>query len=219
MIGLAAAILLTPVSAPGSGTAGYAGPAAHPGYAVYAGHAGPAAPLSVAVQTSGGRDVSYAIVVRNTTDRAVSDAVVTQQLPASLDFTGATPTPQRTGRHLTWTLAIPAHGTAHITTTGAPAGRLGARPLDHVTQAGALRRGHHGQLTTTVCVREDAGPEACAIGRSTLRAHALSRGERIAAGMACAAGVTAACLGAVRVWRRRRRRGAGRALGRAGVEG
>jgi len=106
MIGLAAAvILLTPVSAPGDG--------------------GHAAPLSVALSVravagqAGGQDVSYAIVVRNTTDRAVPDAVITQQLPASLDYTGATPTPHRTGRHLTWTLAIPAHGTARITTTGA----------------------------------------------------------------------------------------------------
>lgn len=203
MIGLAAAvILLTPVSTPGDG--------------------GHAAPLSVALSVravagqAGGQDVSYAIVVRNTTDRAVPDAVITQQLPASLDYTGATPTPHRTGRHLTWTLAIPAHGTARITTTGAAGHHLEARPLDHVTQAGTVHRGHDRQLTTTVCAREDTGPQACATGRSTLHGESLSRWERAAAALACLTGAAAACLGGARVWRRRR---ASAALGRAGVEG
>ncbi|MEY9862763.1 putative repeat protein (TIGR01451 family) [Catenulispora sp. GAS73] len=208
MIGLAAAaILLTPVSPPGDG--------------------GHAAPLSVAlsVQAGGGRadggqDVSYAIVVRNTTDRAVPDAVITQQLPANLDYTGGTPTPHRTGSHLTWTLAIPAHGTARITTTGAAERHLEARPLDHVTQADTVHRGHHRQLTTTVCARDagggDTGPQACATGHSTLHAQSLSRWERTAAALACLTGTAAACLGAARVWRRRR---ASTAPGRAGVEG
>ncbi|WP_194920760.1 DUF11 domain-containing protein [Catenulispora rubra] len=205
MIGLAAAaILLTPVSAPGDG--------GHP------------APLSVALsvqasgaQADGGQDVSYAIVVRNTSDRAVPDAVITQQLPASLDYTGATPTPHRTGRHLTWTLAIPAHGTAHITTTGATGHHLEARPLDHATQAGTVHRGHHQQLTTTVCARDagggDTGPQACATGHSTLHAESLSRWEGTAAALAGLTGASAACFGAARLRRRRR------ASGRAGVEG
>jgi uncharacterized repeat protein (TIGR01451 family) len=200
MIGLAAAaILLTPVSAPGDG------------------HVAPlSVAVAVAVQAGGGQDVSYAIVVRNTTDRAVPDAVITQQLPAGLDYIAAIPTPHRAGQHLTWTLAIPAHGTARITTTGAAGHHLEARPLDHVMPAGTVHRGHHRQLMTTVCVREDTGPQACATGHSTLRADSLSRWERGAAALAGLGGAAAASFGGARVWRRRR---ATAALGRAGVEG
>jgi hypothetical protein len=61
MIGLAAAaILLAPVSAPADGHKG---------------------PLSVVVHASGAQDVSYTIEVHNTTDHAVPDAVITQQVP------------------------------------------------------------------------------------------------------------------------------------------
>jgi uncharacterized repeat protein (TIGR01451 family) len=198
MIGLAAAAILlastavpAPVAAPAS-----------------------AGPLSVAVQASGGQDVSYAIVVRNTADHAVPDAVITQQLPPSMDYVAATPVPQRTGHHLSWTLTIPAHGTARITTTGAAGHHLGARPLDHVTQAGTLHHGHHRQLMTTVCVREDTGPQACATGRGALRPESLSRWEHGALAIGSFAAVLAACFGGVRIWRRRRVVGA---LERAGV--
>ncbi|WP_194926989.1 DUF11 domain-containing protein [Catenulispora pinisilvae] len=176
-------------------------------------------PLSVAVQAGGGQDVSYAIEVRNTTDHPVPDAVITQQLPPGVDYVAATPAPHRTGRHLTWTLAIPAHGTARITTTGAAGHHLGARPLAHVTQAGTtLHHGHHRQPTTTVCAGEDTGPRACATGRGALRSEALTRWERggMALAMAGAGAVAALCFAGLGL--RRRRRVAG-ALERAGVEG
>ena len=174
-------------------------------------------PLSVAVQASGGQDVSYAIEVRNTTDHPVPDAVITQQLPAGLDYVAATPAPHRTGRHLTWTLAIPAHGTARITTTGAAGHHLGARPLAHVTQAGTtLHHGHHRQPTTTVCAGENTGPRACATGRGALRSEALTRWERGAMAMAGAGAVAALCFAGLGLRRRRRVAGAPE---RAGVEG
>ncbi|MBS2535111.1 DUF11 domain-containing protein [Catenulispora sp. NF23] len=174
-------------------------------------------PLSVAVQASGGQDVSYAIEVRNTTDQPVTDAVITQQLPAGLDYVAATPAPRRSGHHLTWTLAIPAHGTARITTTGAVGHHLGARPLAHVTQAGTtLHHGHHPQPTTTVCAGENTGPRACATGRGALRPETLTRFERGAMAMACAGAMAALCFAGLGL--RRRRRAAG-ALERAGVEG
>jgi len=187
-------------------------------------------PLSVVVHASGARDVSYAIDVHNSTDRTVPDAVVTQQLPPGLEYRAATPIPHRIGRrHLTWTLAIPAHGTARIVTTtvgAAPAHghRLGARPLAHVTQAGAADHGHHGPHlrppppTTTVCAREDAGPQACATGRGAQPTRALSHWERTALVIGAVGGAVAlaASFGGVRGWRRRRAAGA---LERAGVEG
>ncbi|MEY9931180.1 putative repeat protein (TIGR01451 family) [Catenulispora sp. GP43] len=200
MIGLAAAaILLAPLSAPAGG---------HP------------APLSVAVQASGAQDVSYAIEVRNTTDQTVTDAVITQQLPPGLDYVAATPAPHRTGRHLSRTLTIPAHGTARIATTGAAGHHLAARPLDHVTQAGPEHHGHR-QPLTTVCAREDTGPQSCATGRGALRPQTVSdreRGTLVTAGAATA--TIAALLAGTRLRRRRRRRRrtAG-ALERAGVEG
>jgi hypothetical protein len=154
--------------------------------------------LSVAVEAGGGPDVSYAIQVHNTTGRAVPDAVITQRLPPNLDYVDAVPPPERTGQNLTWTLAIPAHGTARITTTGTADRHLGGRPLAHVTQAGALHDPHP-QLTTTVCVREDTGPQACATGRSALRESTLPGWGRIALGPA----IVALTAGAWYLWRRR----------------
>lgn len=204
MIGLAAAAVLLATAMPT--TAG-----AH------------ASPLSVAVRASGGQDVSYAIVVRNTTDHAVPDAVITQQLPPGMDYIAATPPPHRTGRHLSWSVAIPAHGTARITTTGAAGHRGGARPLDHVTPAGALHHGHHRHATTTVCVREDTGPQSCATGRGALRPESLSRWEGGALALGFAGAAATVLLTATRAWRRRpgrgrRRQSAADVLERAGIE-
>jgi len=202
MIGLAAAaILLAPMSA--STLSGAADVHVSP---LSAAADGLASPLSVAVQASGGQDVSYAIVVRNTTDHVVPDAVITQQLPPSMDYVTAIPPAHRTGRHLTWTLAIPAHSTARITTTSAAAHHVGARPLAHVTQAGTLHHGHRGATTTTVCASEDTGPQSCATGRGALRPEALSRGESDAALVAGGVGGAAVVwLAGLAVWRRRRR--------------
>lgn len=200
MIGLAAtaAILLAPLSAPAGG---------HP------------APLSVAIQATGAQDVSYAIKISNTTAYTVTDAVITQQLPSGLDYVTATPAPHRTDRHLTWTLTIPAHGTARITTTGAPGHHLAARPLDHITQAGTPHHGHHPHPTTTVCAREDTGPQSCATGRGALHPQPVSHSERATLTLAAAAAATIAALLAAPRFRRGRRRRAANALERVGVEG
>jgi len=217
MIGLAAAaILLAPMSA--STLSGAADVHVSP---LSAAADGPASPLSVAVQASGGQDVSYAIVVRNTTGHVVPDAVITQQLPSSMDYVAADPPPHRTGRRLSWTLAIPAHGTARITTTGATGRHRGARLLDHVTQSGALHRGRHRRQTTTVCVREDTGPQSCATGRGAPRPESLSHWESSALALGFAGAAASALLIAMRVRGRRRRgrrRSAADALERAGVE-
>jgi uncharacterized repeat protein (TIGR01451 family) len=206
MIGLAAAAILLAPAVAGAG--------GHPGRP----------PLSVVVHATGARDVSYAIDVHNSADRPVADAVVTQLLPPGLDYLAATPPARRTGRRLTWTLAIPAHGTLRIVTTTVGGHRLGARPLAHVTQAGAAEHGHHGrhlgraQPATTVCAGEDAGPQACATGPGARPARTLTHWEHIAlliAGVGGAAAVAALFAGR---WARRRRRRAG-VLERAGVEG
>jgi uncharacterized repeat protein (TIGR01451 family) len=185
MIGLAAAatIVLAPLPTAAAG-----------------GHTGP---LSVAVRTSGTRDVSYTIEVHNTTDRTVPDAIITQRLPASLHYVAASPTPHRTGRDLTWTLTIPPRGTAYITTTGA---------------ADAVHHGHHRTLWTTVCAREDDGPPDCATGRGTLRPPARSPWERGGLALGAAGGAVAAVLVGLRV-RRRRVANANGAVERAGVGG
>src|SRR5205823_4890063 len=117
--------------------------------------------VSVAVHATGtaraGQRVSYAIEVRNPTDHAMPDTVVTQQLPPNLAFLAASPAAHRDGdgRHLTWTLAVPAHGVTRITMTGA-AGRPHHESLVH--------SGRHAYLTTTVCVQEDQGVPACTKG-------------------------------------------------------
>ena len=163
-------------------------------------------------------------MVRNATDHAVPNAVITQQLPSSMDYVAATPPPHRTGRNLSWTLAIPAHGIARITTTGAAGRHLGARPLDHVTQAGALHHGHHRHLMTTVCVREGTGRQACVTGRGALRQESLPRWESGALALGFAGAAALVLLAVTRVWGRRqqargrRRRSAADALERAGVE-
>lgn len=203
MIGLAAAaaIVLAPLPAPAADS-----------------HTGP---LSVAVHATGTQNVSYAIDVHNTTNHTVPDAIITQQLPPNLDYVTATPPPHRTGRRLSWTLAIPAHGTARITTTGTAGRHRGARPLDHVTQSGVLHRGSHRHPATTVCVREDTGPQSCATGRGALRPESLSRWESGALALGFAGAAVTALLTAMRV-RGRRRRGRRRspadALERVGVE-
>jgi uncharacterized repeat protein (TIGR01451 family) len=205
MIGLAAAVILLAAMSASAMSA-----------------AADASPLSVAVQASGSQDVSYAIVVRNSADYAVPDAVITQQLPSSMDYVAANPPPHRTGRRrLSWSLAIPAHGTVRITTTGTTGRHRGARPLDHVTQSGVLHRGSHRHPATTVCVREDTGPQSCATGRGALRPESLSRWESGALALGFAGAAVTALLTAMRV-RGRRRRGRRRspadALERVGVE-
>ncbi|GAA1973902.1 hypothetical protein GCM10009838_37330 [Catenulispora subtropica] len=169
-----------------------------------------AAGVSVAVHASGtavheGQRVSYAIEVHNGTGHAMLEAVVTQQLPPNLAFVAAFPAARREGRRLTWTLAVPAHGTTRITMTGAARRphRLGSRL---VTDQAAAHGGRRPQLATMVCVREDpaAGPLACATGRSTLRPDRMPhRLKGVAAGGTAAGAVGAWSLG-VRVRRRRR---------------
>ncbi|ACU70868.1 conserved hypothetical protein [Catenulispora acidiphila DSM 44928] len=206
MIGLAAAaMLLVPTTATGAPAATAAPdlPAA-------------LSALSVAVQATGGQDVSYAIVVHNTTDHAVPDALITQQLPPSLHYITATPPPHHTGHHLTWTLTIPAHGTTRITTTSAADHHLAARPLDHTPQPGTPHRGHHQQQLTTVCVREATGPQSCATEPAAPGPHPLPRRQHAALTTTAAATTAAALLAATRLRRRRR---TPRALERAGVEG
>ncbi|NUP50491.1 MAG: DUF11 domain-containing protein, partial [Catenulispora sp.] len=135
--------------------------------------------VSVAVHTSGnareGQRVSYAIEVRNATDHALPEAVVTQQLPADLAFVAATPTARRDGRHLSWTLDLPAHGVARITMTGA---------AEHPHHQSLVHSGRHSHLTTTVCVRGDDGVLACATGSSALRSGGAPRWRRSAAAVA-----------------------------------
>lgn len=155
----------------------------------------------MAVHTSGnvreGQRVSYAIEVRNATDRALPEAVVTQQLPPNLEFVAASPTARRDGRHLSWTLAVPAHGVARITMTGA---------AEHPHHQSLVHSGRHSHLTTTVCVSEDDGVLACATGRSALLSDGAPRWQRGAAAVAFAATVAAAPLVVVRLRRGRRSR-------------
>ncbi|GAA2021789.1 hypothetical protein GCM10009839_18660 [Catenulispora yoronensis] len=154
-----------------------------------------------------GQHVSYAIEVRNGTDHALPDAVVTQQLPANLAFVTASPTARREGHRLTWTLALPAHGIARISMTGA-AGRphhWGSRPVGDQAVA---HGGRHGQIATTVCVRADAdtGILACATGRSALRANRMPRWQRSAAAFGLLVAVVGGALAGARIWWRRRAR-------------
>lgn len=152
--------------------------------------------MSVAVHASAtaheGQRVSYAIEIRNPTDHAMRDAVVTQQLPANLAFLAASPTAHRDGRHLSWTLAVPAHGVVRITMTGS-AGRPHHQSLGH--------SGRRAYLTTTVCVRGDSGSLACTKGRSALRMDRTPSWQRGVAAASLAGAVFGAALVGVRLWR------------------